>query len=237
MPNTKLTWAALKNHMHYGKWIYAAIAIGAYFIGSMLFTTTAYRPPADRKVDFEIVGFIADTEPVQKIAEALLPDAQAADPTLEAVNVYSIQYSGDPETDMYGVQKFTVMIAAREGSVYVLTRDLLEQLASQGALLPLDAYIESGVLDASNMDLAPATFAEPPENDGDAPAGASHVYGFPCEGMDRFKDPDIGFDPTGMYMAIMSYCPNADTAADVMQRLRTAMADPMPPVAADAPPQ
>lgn len=238
MPNTKLTWPALKNHMHYGKWIYFAIAISAYCIGSLLFTTTEYRPPAERKVDFQIVGYIGDVEPVQRVADGLLEDAQKADPTLEQIGVYNIQYSGDPETDTYGVQKFTVMIAAREGAVYIMNRETLEQLAGQGGLLPLEGYIDSGALDVSGQDLSRATFEEPPEKDDDPPTGITHVYGISCEDMERFLDPDIGFDTTDKFMAVMGYCPNPDTAVDVMQRLRAAMAESMPepePTAAPEP--
>ncbi len=224
MPNTKLTLSALKNHLHYGKWVYIAIAIGAYFVGSLLYTTTAYRPPAERKVDFQIVGYVGDVEPVQKIADSLLADAQQADPSLEAIGVYNIQYSGD-ESDVYGVQKFTVMIAAREGTVFVVERNTLELLASQHALMPLDSYVESGALDVTGLDLARATFEEPPENEEDPPTGIEHVYGISCEGMKRFLDPDIAFDTADKFMAVMSYCPNPDTAVDVMTRLRVAMAE------------
>ncbi len=230
MPKTKLTLPALRNHLHYGKWIYLAIALGAYFLGSLLFTTTEYRPPAERKVDFQLVGYINNLEPIQTIADELLADAQLSDPTLEQIGISNILYSGDPETDIYGVQKFTVMIAAREGSVYILDREMLASLAAQGGLLPLEGYIESGALDATGLELSLGTFEEPAEKEGDPKSGIEHVYGLSCENLARFRDPDIGFDTANKFMAVMAYCPNPDTAVDVMQRLRAALSEPAPQV-------
>ena len=223
MPNTKINWASLKNHWQYGKWIYAAIAVGVYFLGSMVFTMTEYRPPNDRKVEFQLVGMMLDPGPADKIAQSLLPAAQEKDPTLEAIGAYNIMYSGDAQTDMAGAQKFMVMLSAQEGAVYVLNRELMQQLVEQGVAMPLDPYIQSGTINADGLDLTDVTLPEPPLSEEEPASGEKYIYALPCANLERFKQMDIGLDVSDKYMMLMAYCPNPDTAAYVMQAFRDAM--------------
>lgn len=235
MPNTKLSRETIKNHMHYSKWFYVLIAVGAFFLGDLLFTTTTYRPPAERKVVFEIVGEYLGVEPLQAIADEIMLAAAEIDPTLEEISVYSIQYSGDAETDIYGAQKYMVMVAAREGDIYMLSRALMEQLATQGALSPLDEYIEAGLIDVDGLDMESVALDEPVENEDDPPTGVKHVYAIPATRLNRMLSPDIMFDNRDKYFVLMSYSANPETSVKVMQRMMDALTAPEP-VEAEAQP-
>lgn len=228
MPSTKLNKDNLINHFHYSKWVYLVIAVGVFFIGNMAYTMTAYRSPPERKVDFQFVRGYINTEPIQAIADEIMQGAEQIDPTLEEIGVYNIAYSGDAETDVYGAQKFMVMIAAREGDVYMLNRQLTEQLASQGALTPLDDYIEAGLIDADGLDLSPGTFAEPADEEDGQPSGIERVYAIPAGGLVRLSEPDIECDHTDAYLVLMKYSANPETSVKVMQRMMDALSQPSP---------
>lgn len=242
MPNTKLKKESLKTHFHYAKWFYVVIALGAFFLGDLLFTTTEYRSPPERKVDFEIVGQYAEVETLQAVADEIMKDAAQIDPTLEEIGMYHIAYSGDAETDIYGAQKFMVMIAAREGHVYMLDRALMEQLLAQDAILPLDEYIDAGILKADGLDMESVTFDEPVLDEGEQPSGKRYVYAIPCANLNRMRTPEISYDNRDKYMVMMAYCPNPETTAKVMQRVIDELTapDPMPaaqPAEVSAPPE
>ena len=223
MLNTKLSLKTLKNHWHYGKWIYAAVALSLYFIGSMAFTMTAYRAPAERKVEFQLVGTVINIEGADQVAKTLLPEAQVFDPTLEEINVYNIMYSGDASSDYAGAQKYMVMLSVNEGAVYIVNRELMTQLVDQGVATPLDPYIQSGQLNVDGIDLADVTLPEPAYSEDEQPSGASYIYALPCADLERFMQSDIGYDVSDKYMVLMSYTKNPDTAVHVMQGYREAM--------------
>lgn len=232
MPNTKLTKKRLNNHFHYSKWIYILIAVVSWVAIDLTFSITAYRAPADRKVDIEVVGSYVNIDGLLPFAEAALSVGQAADPTLEEVNFYSIAYSG--EDDMYGIQKFVVMLGAQEGHIYIVGRSQLEQLVSSGAALPLEGYIESGALAASGLDLSEVTFAEPAEEEGQ-PEGPEHVYALPASGLNRMLEEDISYDNRDKYLVVMAYAPNPDTTVAVLNSLLEQLTAPLPDWAAELP--
>ena len=224
MPSTRLTRERLRNHWQYGKWVYVVILAAAYFLGSMVYTMTAYRSPADRRVEFHVVtDRLRAVEPMQAIAQGLLPEAQEYDPTLEVIDVIQMMYSGDPETDMYGAQKFYTFIQAGEGNVYLLPEALMVQMAQTGGALELDAFIQSGALDVAGLDLSGVTFEEPVFDEDEDETGAvtgaprpTHVYAIPCKHMARLAQEDTMLDIDNLYMVVMGYCKNPDTTAFVL---------------------
>ena len=221
MQHQRLTKDRLKNHWHYGKWAYIVIALCTFFLGSMAFDMSRYQSPRERTVEFQMVTVLPGTiDAGNELAASLLPAGQAFDPTLEEVSMQYLMFSGDGEADPYGLQKYVTYLHAGVGSVYILPQNLMEQLVGLDGATPLDGYIESGVIKAEGLDLSTCTLPAPDE-DGN-PTDQLHIYAIPCTGMDRFKQPDIGINADNMYMAILSSCPNPDTAAFVMQLLRDA---------------
>lgn len=221
MQHQRLTKDALKNHWHYGKWAYIIIALCTFFLGSMAFDMTRYQSPRERTVEFQVVTVLPNTiEAGNELANALLPAGQAYDPALEEVTMEYLMFSGDAESDPYGVQKYVTYLHAGVGSVYILPKNLMEQLVALDGAMELDSYIESGVIKADGLDLSACTLPKPDE-DGN-PTDELHVYAIPISDLQRLKQPDIGINIDNMYMAMLSSCPNPDTAAFVMQLLRDA---------------
>jgi hypothetical protein len=135
MPNTRITKEKLKNHLHYGKWIYVLIAVVAWFAVDLVYQMTEYRPDKFHRVDVQLVGnSVMSDAGLNAVADAALEAVKPLDERLEEVNLYNIAYSGDSSTDVYGAQKYAVMLAAGEGSIYFVNRTLLDSMVAQGWL-------------------------------------------------------------------------------------------------------
>ena len=223
MPDTRVTKEKLKNHLHYGKWIYILIAAAAFFVVEMAYTMTEYRPDKYHRVDVQLVGnSILREEQLEAVAQNAVAAVVPQDPKLEAVNIYNIAYSGDATADIYGAQKYAVMLAAGEGGIYFINRPLLENMVAQGGALPLDAYVDGGVLP---KELAVTL----PEADEDGnPTGNTHVYALDASGLGGMLSDDIGYDTRDKYAVIFAACVNPDTAAAVLKNVFNQLSGPAP---------
>ncbi len=221
MPTSKITWAEIKNHLHYGKWAYLLIALVAWFGFDLIYTMTEYRASAEHKVDFQLVqGGYMESEALSEVAARALKVGQAYDGTLEEVQFLTVQYSGDAQTDIYGAQVYTVRMQAREGDIWVVPRRLFDQLYEMDAFMRLDDYIARGLLDVAGADLSAVTLPAPSKEtaeDGSplAPDGEMGVYGLPVSMMPGIRQ--AGYVAEDAVIAIMAFSTNPDTAAVVLQ--------------------
>jgi hypothetical protein len=234
MPNTKLTRAALSNHFHYGKYIYAALILAAWMLTDLVYTATEYQSPNERKVDIQMVGAFSDVEKLGEVARTALEagqrheinidrlngvdvDGEEYEPPLEEVSFYSIDYDTENKEDPYGVQKYMVTVAAQQGDIYFVNRVLMEQLVNEGVAIPLEGYIEAGILEPGDRDLDAVTFSAPQSEEGGAP-GDTHVYALRADTLYRLIDEGI-YDMRGTYMIITVFSANPETTAVVMQSI------------------
>jgi hypothetical protein len=184
---------------------------------------TEYRPDKYHKVDIQLVGnTIMRDEALETVGKNAVAAVSLQDPKLEAVTFLNIAYSGDATSDMYGAQKYAVMLAAGEGAIYFINRPLLENMVAQGGALPLDAYVDSGVLPK-------ALAVSLPEMDADGnPTGATHAYAIDASGLGGMLADDIGYDSRDKYAVIFASCVNPDTAAAVLNNLFAQLTGPAP---------
>ena len=236
MPNTKLTRDRLKVHFQYSKTLYLVIIVVAALIGNLAYTMTTYHAPNERRVDIELIGNYADTstEAVQAAAAQLLAAGQdwerardaasGADQEkdyelpLQEVQFLSLQYDPESSTEesYYGSQKYMVMLAAQEGDIYVLPRSLMVSLVEQNTLVPLDGYIEAGVIDPGERNLGRVTFDA--YDDDDNATGEQHIFALQADTLTGMID-TLSFDPTDRYLVIMQFSRNQDTAAVLLQEM------------------
>jgi hypothetical protein len=223
MPNTRVTKERLKNHLHYGKWIYLLIAVVAWFAVDLTYQMTEYRPDKYHRVDVQLVGnSIMSDVGLDAVSQKALTAVKPQDERLEEVNLYNIAYSGDPNTDVYGAQKYAVMLAAGEGSVYFVNRTLLESMVAQGGAMPLDDYVKSGKL----PEKLSVTLPDVDENG--SPTGNSHVYAVDVSGLGLMLSDDIAYDSRDKYAVIFASCVNPDTAVAVLNSLIDQLTGPAP---------
>jgi hypothetical protein len=257
MPKTRVTRSRLKNHLHYGKWIYALIAVAAFFLVDLAYTMTEYRPDKYHRVDFQLVGnsmFNAE-EALEAVGRRALEAVAPQDERLETVEFYNIAYTGDAALDYAGTIKYTTMLAVGDSAVYFVNRPLLRQLAADGGVLKLDEYIAAGVLPAESAvryddgwapEEDPASDAEralgedPASGEGPSDAdqvseeqsdyliGQGDYFAIELSGLGLMLADDIGYDSRDKYAVIVSRCVNPDTAAAVLGSVIEQLSGPVP---------
>ena len=239
MPKTKYSKEYLKNHFFYSRWVYLVVVLVALGAAEITFTVTRYQAPNARRVDIELLGGYADLSNTADAEKALLAAGQAYELArdeangvdtsasdyevpLQEVGIYNINYSGtvSDNDDYYAGQKYMVMLAAQEGDIYIVTREMLESLVDECGIAPLDPFIESGLLSTEGVDLDDVTFDEAPYNEGDEPSGNRYVYALPADSLVGLAR-NYSYPDSGRYIVIMAYSQNQDTAAAVVRELFT----------------
>ena len=84
MADNRLTKKRLKNHFAYNWWKYALSAAVSAMLVSIVFAVTAYRPPAEKKVELYVLNGYIDTETFQR---DFWPELQARKPEQEELTV------------------------------------------------------------------------------------------------------------------------------------------------------
>ena len=155
MANQRLTKKKLKNHLAYSWWKYALAAAVSTMLVSIVFAVTEYRPPDDKKVEFYVLNSYADTETMQADFWPLL---QARKPEQEKLTVININLTDS--SNIYAPMQFSTYVAAQQGDLFLISRDEMLKITSDGAqesLVELTPYLESGAIDAEDIDLAKGT--------------------------------------------------------------------------------
>lgn len=224
MPNTKIGRKGLKDFFYYHKGIYLVLILVTWLVGDVIYSATTYRSPDERSVQIMAVSTTVDLEStLPLLSEELLKKGQAFDETLEEVVFQRIAYNPASDTDGFGGQQYLLMVGAGEGDIYMLPRTLMHVLVNEGYLLPLEGYIDAGLIDPAGLDLESVTFAEPVDEEEDYDPTVRHVYAIPMDGMNKMLTSGITFDNRDAYMVLMGFSGNPDTSACVMGQLLTAM--------------
>lgn len=206
MEKTKIDKRWLKNHLTYSWWKYALLAAACVFGIDLLFTTTAYRPPEDKKIEFYACAGYFDAETAQ---EQLWPQFQARCPDQEELIVVNIDLTSE---DVYTQMQFTTYLAAQQGDVLLLPVDKIADLITEGAdyaFLDLQPYIDSGALNLRGIDPTPGIMT--------AENGESSVYAIPADsltGLSRYY-----CNPTGSMLAVTVFSGNDENAVRFLDML------------------
>ena len=215
MANQRLTKKKLKNHLAYSWWKYALAAAVSTMLVSIVFAVTEYRPPDDKKVEFYVLNSYADTETMQADFWPLL---QARKPEQEKLTVININLTDS--SNIYAPMQFSTYVAAQQGDLFLISRDEMLKITSDGAqesLVELTPYLESGAIDAEDIDLAKGTldrgdgvfYCEHPSSS----TGA--VYAIPADTLTGLNA--YGNDPRDSLLCIPMYSKNADSAAALIE--------------------
>ena len=201
MADNRLTKKRLKNHFAYNWWKYALSEAVSAMLVSIVFAVTAYRPPAEKKVELYVLNDYIDAETFQR---DFWPELQARKPEQEELTVLNIDLTDS--SNIYAPMQFSTYVAAQQGDLFLISRDEMRKITADGAqeaLVELTGYLESGVIDADGMELKNGTF--------DRGDGTKAVYAIPADTLTGLSQ--YGNDPKNSLLCIPMYAKNADSAA------------------------
>lgn len=194
---TPINRETLKNHMTYSTWKYVLMVVCVILGWSLIYTTTAYRSPQDKRVDVYIQSNTAS----QDMLDAFLqPIWKETVPEMETVSGVLMTIIDDYTTNM---QLMTYM-AAGEGDIYFLNEQYFKSMASQGSFLELEDLVADGTLQVDDVDLTKGyvAYVEEYDDDGRPVSTSRHLYGIPLDSFYGFMN-GMQVDNRGMYAAII----------------------------------
>lgn len=151
MVDNKITKARVKHHFTYSAWKYVLLVALSIIAWDLIYNMTAYRPPADKKIDMYVVRAGADLDAFEA---AEMPALQEAFPDMEALNFMLIAMG--TQDDYNVTMQFTTYVAAQQGDLFLLpyTRaTTLGYAENDGLFLSLQEYIDSGAIDVKDINL------------------------------------------------------------------------------------
>lgn len=200
MVDTRITKARMRHHFAYGLWKYVLLIVLAIFGWDLYYNMTAYRPPANKKLDVYIVTPGADVEGMQA---DLLESLTAAFPDQEAFSFMNIALGSDQDAAV--LMQFTTYIAAQQGDVFLISMDVYHQYGRDiegGLFIRLDDAIASGELNVQGVDTDLTKITPAQEERG--------VYGIPTKTL--YGLTDYGINNESMVLAVPAYGGNQENA-------------------------
>lgn len=187
----------LRVHWHYNSWKYITAVILAIVGWSFIYTTTAYRSPQDKRIDVYLSSSSASNEMCD---EFLKPLWETVTPDMETVSSVIML----PGNDYTAVMQLQVYLATGEGDIFFLSMDDFKAYAASESFLPLDEYVESGLINLDGIDTTAGYVKVIEEYDDEGMpvyTGQQHLFGIPTDSLFGFMD---GFllDNRGMVMCI-----------------------------------
>lgn len=208
MADNRITKKRLKNHFAYSWWKYALAAVLSVMGVSLVFAATRYEPPADRQLTVYVLNDYTDTETMQADLWARIKEAH---PEQEALFVQNIDLTDS--SNIYAPMQFSTYVAAQQGDVFLIPYDEMLKIVADGpedALVDLTAYIESGVIDVSGLDLSACTMKKLD--------GTTGIYAVPADQLYGLRTAYYN-DAKGSVLCIPIYSQNQETAAEAIRFL------------------
>ena len=183
-----ITRKKIKNHWHYGWWMYVALVVAVVVFWNVLFTVTRYQTPAHLNVEFFAGGQHSDAS-AAAMEELLKTVHEELFPKMEKV---SYQFLTMDET--YAPVQLAVWAAAGQGDVFLLPAEHFRQMAQNGALLDLQPAIEKGELRVAGVALSGGmVFCEE--------TGVQVQYGIPADSLVGLQE--LGLEGKGHILCVM----------------------------------
>ena len=200
---TTVTRDSFRQHWHYNSWKYFVMIIAIAVVWNLIYTTTAYRPPAELRCDF----FVSSSTGDQEKLNAYLEQVRVNDlPEME--QMVSAFLTPD---DYYAAAQIMTYIAAGEGTVYMLPAETFQNYAAGEYFIPLDDYADLiADAEAAGMQLSKGwrTVTETNER---------HLFGIPATLLTGLNE--YGLKTNDMYLCVPCVHGNNDVAVQFIQIL------------------
>jgi len=203
MQANRISSDRVRNHFSYSWWKYLLLVIAAVMGWNIIYSTTAYKPPADKRMTVYFVTHSIDSENTAVIREKILEN----DPNLEEATVVSITYTDSD--NYYGNLQLTTYMGSGEGDIYIVDRSVFEMLMPGGGFVMMDEYLENGRV---NLQGADASSCYGVDED-----GISGIMGVPL--AELYGLLDLGIDNRDLVLLVMGFSGNQDGALNVINWL------------------
>lgn len=208
MADNRITKKRLKNHFAYSWWKYALAAVLSAMGVSLIFASTAYRPPADKQLTVYVLNDYVNADALQADLWARIKESC---PEQEELTVLNIDLTDN--TNLYAPMQFSTYVAAQQGDLFLMPRSEMLKIASDGAeeaFVDLTEYIEGGVIDVSGLDLSACTMKKLD--------GTTGIYAVPADQLYGLRTAYYN-DAKGSVLCIPIYSQNQETAAEAIRIL------------------
>ncbi len=186
MPITK---RKISHHFQYAVWMYLVLIALSLFGWNLLYTTTRYRPPEDKQIEFYAQAPTNSESLLQALVDRIHADVM---PEMELMTAIALTVSDD----YYGDMQLTVWISAAQGDVYLLAKDYFLRFAGSGAFMDLQPLVDRGQLSVDGLDLAGGYVRQT-----DPDVDITGLYGIPADSLAGFNDYLI--NPEDMVLCIL----------------------------------
>lgn len=180
---TPINRETIKHHLTYSSWKYIVMAVFVVMGWSLIYTTTAYRSPQNKRIDVYVQSNIGSSDLIDAFLE---PVWKSTVPEMETVSSVVLTTVDDYTTAM----QLMAYMAAGEADIYFLNEQYFKSYASQGAFIALEDLVESGTLNLQDVDLSKGyvTYVEEYDENNLPVRTSTHLFGIPLESFYGFMN-------------------------------------------------
>ena len=213
---TPINKAILKHHFQYSLWKYLLLLIVSVFLIDIIYATTAYRSPEDKRIDVYIQGAIVNQNHVDELFEQMRIDLLPEVETIRSAFLLS-----GSQDDMYAAQQLTTYLAVGEGDLYFLKNEDFKRYAAQGVFIDLSQSIAEGKLNVEDIDLSSGYVAiQDYDNEKDllVSTGEKRLFGIPAASLDGLLS-EFGIINQDLFIAMTVFNGNDDNVLQFLNDL------------------
>ena len=137
MPETGLSPNRIREHLRKRWYLYLAGALLVCLLNNLIYTVTRPRVPERALLHVMLVNVDAPDSELERLEQALLTAAQAAEPDVRAVELEPLQYLG--ESDAGSNILLATKFAAGGADLYIADEAGYEVMSARGFCAALDA--------------------------------------------------------------------------------------------------
>lgn len=200
MPDTKLTWKGLLEHLRKYLWFYILGSVLTVVLSDLLYAMVSPRTPQEKVVRFYVVDEYTEFGAFDPFAEQILTNFQEEGQDIIEVAFDSINYA-DMESDYQSSMLLTLRMAGGDGDIYLCNRKGYEYICGAEVAMALDSYLADGWL--SDMELTTAAYDDE-EN------GVSYTAAIVLD--DGAKLWNMGFYSDTLYISLAANSTNPETS-------------------------
>ena len=212
MPDTRLTWYNIKEHLRKLFWVYAAVIAVVLTVGNLLWIATSPRVPENERVLIYMAAEWSNPEPLKDIAADVLAKVRAQDETIREVAFESLMFA-DPQKEYTGVMVLMTRLAVGEGDVFLADANAMKALVQNRACLPLDDLWAKGWLAEGGLEPYYATVTDEETGESD-----TYLAGLSLDNMTALSGMRA-FDNSGAYLVIAANGENIDASVRAAEYL------------------